>query len=80
VGFARPDAGEGILTKATWRKLDALPQGFREAVVMVDVLERSYRETAQHLGVPVGTVMSRLHRGRRLLAEQLACEREVSRV
>ena len=51
--------------------LDQLPRGFRDAVVLVDIEELSYKDAAQRLGVPVGTVMSRLHRGRRLLAEAL---------
>jgi RNA polymerase sigma-70 factor (ECF subfamily) len=74
--FAPPDAGEGALTKSTQSKLAALPDGFREAVVMVDIRELSYRDAARELGVPVGTVMSRLHRGRKLLAAQMQGERE----
>jgi RNA polymerase sigma-70 factor (ECF subfamily) len=71
-GFAPPDAGERALTPSTRRKLESLPQGFREAVVLVDLEQRSYRDAARELGVPVGTVMSRLHRGRKLLAAQIA--------
>jgi len=67
-----PDAGAGSLTRSTRRTLDALPEGFRAVVVMVDLEERSYRDAARELGVPVGTVMSRLHRGRKLLAAQMA--------
>jgi RNA polymerase sigma-70 factor (ECF subfamily) len=70
--FAPPDAGGGSLTRSTRRTLDALPDGFRAVVVMVDLEERSYRDAARELGVPVGTVMSRLHRGRKLLAAQMA--------
>jgi RNA polymerase sigma-70 factor (ECF subfamily) len=76
LGFAPPDAG--ALTRATRRKLAALPDGFREAVVMVDLRDLSYREAARELGVPVGTVMSRLHRGRKLLAAQMSGEREAA--
>ncbi len=47
--------------------LDALPETFRSAVLMVDVNELSYDEAAAALGCPVGTVRSRLFRGRRLL-------------
>jgi len=72
-GFAAPDAGS--LLRATQRKLDALPAGFRAVLVMVDLEDRTYREAAKELGVPVGTVMSRLHRGRRLLAAQMEEER-----
>jgi len=67
-----PDSGDGALLPSTRRKIDALPEGFRAVVVMVDLEERSYREAARALGVPVGTVMSRLHRGRKLLAAQMA--------
>lgn len=78
VGFAAPDAGWGSLTAATRRKLDALPDGFRAVIVMVDLQERSYRDAAKELGVPVGTVMSRLHRGRKLLAAQMEAERDAA--
>jgi RNA polymerase sigma-70 factor (ECF subfamily) len=47
--------------------LDALPEAFREAVWLRDVEEFSYAEIAEMLGIPVGTVMSRLSRGRRML-------------
>lgn len=67
-----PDAGEGALTASTRRKLAALPDGFRAVIVMVDLEDRSYRDAARELGIPVGTVMSRLHRGRKVLASELA--------
>jgi RNA polymerase sigma-70 factor (ECF subfamily) len=76
--FVAPDAGRGSLTPSTQRKLDALPEGFRAVLVMVDIEERSYRDAARELGVPVGTVMSRLHRGRKLLAAQMAGEQEAA--
>jgi RNA polymerase sigma-70 factor, ECF subfamily len=69
--FAAPDAAVA-LTRSTRERLDALPSGFRAVIELVDLEERSYRDAAEKLGVPVGTVMSRLHRGRRLLAEGLA--------
>jgi RNA polymerase sigma-70 factor (ECF subfamily) len=77
-GFVAPDAGPGSLTPSTRRKLDALPEGFRAVVVMVDLEQRSYRDAARELGVPVGTVMSRLHRGRKLLAAQFESERDAA--
>ena len=52
--------------------LGSIKPEFRLAVQLVDVQERSYREAAAALGCPVGTIMSRLHRGRRALREQLA--------
>jgi RNA polymerase sigma-70 factor (ECF subfamily) len=58
-------------TRTTRSKLDAMPSSFRSVIELVDIEERSYREAAERLGVPVGTVMSRLHRGRKLLAAEL---------
>jgi RNA polymerase sigma factor (sigma-70 family) len=52
--------------------LDALPPDFRAAVVLCDLEELSYEEIAATLGVKVGTVRSRIHRGRVLLREALA--------
>jgi RNA polymerase sigma-70 factor, ECF subfamily len=52
--------------------LDALPEAFRQAVWLRDVEEFSYAEIARIVGVPIGTVMSRISRGRRLLYEHLA--------
>jgi RNA polymerase sigma-70 factor (ECF subfamily) len=49
-----------------------LPENFREVVVLVDIGEFSYQDAAEILDVPIGTVMSRLHRGRRLLKRSLA--------
>jgi RNA polymerase sigma-70 factor, ECF subfamily len=58
---------EGEIQKA----LDALPAEFRLAVVLCDVEEFSYEEIAKIMGCPIGTVMSRLHRGRKLLQRAL---------
>jgi RNA polymerase sigma-70 factor (ECF subfamily) len=52
--------------------LRSLPEKFREVVELVDLGDHTYREAADELGVPVGTVMSRLFRARRLLALALA--------
>ena len=54
------------------RAVDALPLDFRMVVILADLQEFSYREIADVLDVPVGTVMSRLYRGRRLLQKALA--------
>jgi len=51
--------------------LDGLPPEYRAVALLVDVEEFAYRETAQILGVPIGTVMSRLSRARRLLRDRL---------
>jgi RNA polymerase sigma-70 factor, ECF subfamily len=52
--------------------LAKVPHDFRDVVVLVDIGEFSYQDAAQILGIPIGTVMSRLHRGRRILKSQLA--------
>jgi RNA polymerase sigma-70 factor (ECF subfamily) len=52
--------------------LAAVPHDFRDVIVLVDIGEFSYRDAAQILDIPVGTVMSRLHRGRRILKQELA--------
>ena len=52
--------------------LSSVPHDFRDAIVLVDIGDFSYQEAAQILDVPVGTIMSRLHRGRRILKQQLA--------
>jgi len=54
--------------------LSSLPHDFRDVVVLVDIGDFSYADAAQILDIPMGTVMSRLHRGRRLLKQQLAEE------
>lgn len=52
-------------------KLDALPTSFRDVLELVDLGHHTYREASVELGVPLGTVMSRLHRGRKMLASQV---------
>ena len=54
--------------------LSAVPHDFRDVVVLVDIGEFSYADAAQILDIPIGTVMSRLHRGRRILKRELADE------
>ncbi len=52
--------------------LSAVPHDFRDVIVLVDIGDFSYNEAAQILDIPVGTVMSRLHRGRPILKRELA--------
>lgn len=54
--------------------LEALPLIYREVIVLRDIEDLAYRDLARVLGVPIGTVMSRLARGRRMLAARLSAE------
>ena len=56
---------------AVERSLNAIPDQFREAIYLVDIDGLSYNEAAAVLDVPVGTIMSRLHRGRKLIRNDL---------
>ena len=56
--------------------LSAVPHDFRDVLVLVDIGDFSYQDAAQILDIPIGTVMSRLHRARRVLKQELA-ERSV---
>jgi RNA polymerase sigma-70 factor (ECF subfamily) len=71
---------EQLLTRATLdvdlqAALDALPDAFRQAVWLRDVEEFSYAEIARMIDAPIGTVMSRISRGRRMLFDRLAAAR-----
>ena len=77
---AHDQTPEQILTRATLdadlqAALDALPDAFRDAVWLRDVEEFTYAEIATMVEVPIGTVMSRISRGRRLLYERLSQSR-----
>jgi len=52
--------------------LSVVPHDFRDVIVLVDIGDFSYADAAQILDIPIGTVMSRLHRGRRILKKELA--------
>jgi len=52
--------------------LSEVPHDFRDVIVLVDIGDFSYQDAANILGIPIGTVMSRLHRGRRILKRELA--------
>jgi RNA polymerase sigma-70 factor (ECF subfamily) len=66
-----PPLPEGLTDGEILAALDQVPVDFRTVVVLVDVDEFAYREVAGILQIPIGTVMSRLRRGRRLLRERL---------
>jgi RNA polymerase sigma-70 factor (ECF subfamily) len=81
---AQEHTPEQLLTRETLdadlqAALDALPEAFRQAVWLRDVEEFSYAEIARIVGVPIGTVMSRISRGRKLLYERLAATRGLVR-
>jgi len=82
--IAQEHTPEQLLTRDTLdadlqAALDALPEAFRQAVWLRDVEEFSYAEIARIVGVPIGTVMSRISRGRKLLYERLAGSRAAVR-
>ena len=61
----------GLLREDIQRALDSLPDPFRVVVVLVDIQGCTYEQTASQLGVAIGTVRSRLNRGRGLLQKAL---------
>ena len=66
-----PRLDEGLDAAALRRAVASLPMNYREAVVLCDLESRSYEEAAAELRCAVGTVKSRVHRGRELLARKL---------
>jgi RNA polymerase sigma-70 factor (ECF subfamily) len=81
---AAPDSPEALLVNAALsdelrQALDGLPDAFREAIWLRDVEELTYQEIATALDVPIGTVMSRLSRGRKQLHEALVAARDASK-
>jgi RNA polymerase sigma-70 factor, ECF subfamily len=75
VGELNPEARfyETFLDSEITTAIDALPDEYRTAVVLSDIHELRYAEIAHILGVPEGTVKSRLFRGRRILQKKLVC-------
>ena len=73
VGEADPEGRfyDSFLDDTITRAIDALPAEYREAVILSDIHELRYAEIAEVLGIPEGTVKSRLFRGRRILQKKL---------
>ncbi|HDP35600.1 MAG TPA: sigma-70 family RNA polymerase sigma factor [Candidatus Hydrogenedentes bacterium] len=74
--FFEPHAGSRkdlleLVDDPVRKAVEALPDDFREAVIMADLEDMSYKEIADVMGCPLGTVMSRLYRGRKMLRELL---------
>jgi RNA polymerase sigma-70 factor, ECF subfamily len=69
---AGPPVPENITDEQMLAALAEVPEDYRSVVLLVDVEEFAYKEAASILDVPIGTVMSRLSRGRRLLREKLS--------
>jgi RNA polymerase sigma-70 factor (ECF subfamily) len=64
-------AQEGLLRDEILSALDNLPEDYRLMIVLADIEELSYKEIAETVSVPIGTVMSRLHRARKMMQKQL---------
>ena len=62
---------EGIPDSEVKEALESIPEQFRMAVILADVEGFSYKEIAEIMDTPIGTVMSRLHRGRKALERVL---------
>ena len=77
---SRPSPEDEVIRKTEAeqlrRAIEDMPEPFREAIVLRELEDLSYAEIAQVTGVPIGTVMSRLSRGRAILAETLLPPRE----
>jgi RNA polymerase sigma-70 factor (ECF subfamily) len=75
-GTSTPEEADNVVERLSQggvvSALAALPQPYRDAVVLVDLADFSYQDAADILDVPIGTIMSRLHRGRRMLKTELA--------
>lgn len=67
-----PPTPEGLTEEEVLNALRGLPPQFGEVVLLADVEDMAYKEIANVLDVPIGTVMSRLHRGRKLMRAALA--------
>jgi RNA polymerase sigma-70 factor, ECF subfamily len=68
------DAERSLLAQEIQGALDNLPEDYRVMILLADVEELSYKEIAEIVGCPIGTVMSRLHRARKMLQKHLVTQ------
>jgi RNA polymerase sigma-70 factor (ECF subfamily) len=68
---------EPLVRRELARALEQLPEDYRTVMVLADIEELSYREIAEVVGCPIGTVMSRLHRARRAMRTYLEAENAI---
>ena len=84
VGYEPSERGVSVLFELLEDEVKeailSLPDDFRGAVIMADLEDLSYKEIAERMGCPMGTVMSRLYRGRKILREKLADYAEEQRI
>ena len=74
-----PPVPQELTDEVMLASLRTLPLAFQEVILLCDIEDLSYREAAEALNIPIGTVMSRLHRGRARLRAELS-EAEAARV
>jgi RNA polymerase sigma-70 factor (ECF subfamily) len=72
-----PPIPQQLTDESVLAALRRIPEAFQEVIVLCDVEELTYKEIADVLAIPVGTVMSRLHRGRALLRSELGASAAV---
>ena len=75
-----PPIPQSLTDEDILRAIERVPQKFSQVVLLADVEEFSYKEVAELMQMPIGTVMSRLHRGRRLLRQELTSYRGKGRI
>ena len=66
-----PSVPQNVTDEDVLSALERVPYNFREVVVLCDVEDFAYKEIAEIMDIPIGTVMSRLHRGRKMLRNEL---------
>lgn len=67
----RPTQEDGLAVESMWEAFSSLPEPQRAAILLITLEEMSYAEAASVLGIPVGTLMSRVHRGRERLRRMM---------